>query len=70
MRSIFLYLAATTRADAREPGNGGADDEPLRPIRRGAFAAWLAAREAASTTRSHATEGRPAVEGRRAEAVR
>ena len=57
MRAMSLYIAAI-RGDrgstaATKPAR---DDEPLRPIRPGAFASWIARMEARETAQPRTTE--------------
>jgi hypothetical protein len=47
MRALYLFLGeilgGEARADRAETRRRPVDDEPLRPIRAGAFARWMAA---------------------------
>jgi hypothetical protein len=47
MRAFYLAIEALTRSGAsRSSDPDTLADEPLRPIRPGSFAAWMAAQEA------------------------
>ena len=47
MRALYLFLGEILGHDQQRDGGAGrrrpADDEPLRPIKDGAFARWMAA---------------------------
>ena len=60
MRALYLFLDRTTGVG--RPLHG--PDEPLKPIRTGAFAAWLASAPASSSHRRSTATGRTdAVQG-------
>ena len=47
MRVFYLAMQALTRSgSSRSNDRDAVADEPLRPIRPGSFAAWMAAQEA------------------------
>lgn len=52
MRALYLYFAETPNPGRRPSSATGAgraaDDEPLTPIRPGAFSRWMANRERAA----------------------
>ena len=59
MRALYLFLGEILGHDPRKDGSAArrrpADDEPLRPIKDGAFARWMAAADRATVRPQLAT---------------